>query len=90
MSEFKGTKTEWYAIQFGSMFLIQDDNFYEARNIFDIEDVGEEKAKANIQLAKHAPEMLEMLKDLVRLNDLGHQVGQFDKANELIQKATTI
>lgn len=44
----------------------------------------------NEKLKSINAEMLEMLKELVLLNDLGHQIGQFEKANQLILKATTL
>jgi hypothetical protein len=43
---------------------------------------------ANAKLIASAPEMFEMLKELIRCNDLGHQIGQFDKAQELLTKIT--
>ena len=37
-----------------------------------------------------APEMLEMLKELINLHDLGHEIGQYDKARQLIKEATEL
>lgn len=37
-----------------------------------------------------APEMLEMLKELINLHELGHEIGQYDKARELVREATEI
>ena len=45
---------------------------------------------ANALLISKAPEMLEMLKELINLHELGHEIGQYDKAKELIKEATTL
>jgi len=37
-----------------------------------------------------AAEMLEMLKELINLHDLGHEIGQYDKARQLIKEATEL
>jgi len=49
-----------------------------------------ENAKYNAVLISKAPEMLYMLKELINLHELGHEIGQYDKARELIKEATEI
>ena len=61
MSEFKGTKTEWHAVEFAGFIILKDSDFYEGKNILDYSDVGEVVANANAKLAKHSFELLEAL-----------------------------
>lgn len=61
MKEFKGTKTEWHAVEFAGFIILKDSDFYEGKNILDYSDVGEVVANANAKLAKHSYELLEAL-----------------------------
>lgn len=94
MNEFKGTKGKWgYSPQKGNKtrgFQAQvwrEDKFSLAL----IEPTeNQEEATANARLIAHAPEMLEMLEQLIELHELGHEIGQYDKAKDLLTRATTI
>ena len=97
MEQFKGTKGKWV------VELNDHDPFYR-RNVLEVGLKGyypvavlygngndfNDEVKANAQLIAHAPEMLEMLAQLIELHELGHDIGQYDKANDLITRATTI
>lgn len=61
MNEFKGTKTEWHAVEFAGFIILKDSYFYEGKNILDYSDVGEVVENANAKLAKHSYELLEAL-----------------------------
>jgi len=61
MKNFKGTKTEWHAVEFAGFIILKDSDFYEGKNILDYSDVGEVVANANAKLAKHSFELLEAL-----------------------------
>ena len=76
-NNFKGTQKKVYALQFGSVMFIQDEDYYEANNVLDIEDVGEEIVKENTRLITDAfnirqqinfdlPELLERYNELER------------------------
>lgn len=92
MSNFKGTKgkfsdghTGWKIDNRitngvrGFEIHYSDDGECITDHVYTLEDA---------KLIACAPEMVEMLQELVRCNDLGIQIGQFDKALELIKKAT--
>lgn len=59
--EFKGTKEDWYAVDFAGSYFILDGINYESRSLLDSDQVGEIRAKANAQLVCHSFEMLSMI-----------------------------
>ena len=87
--EFKGTKGKW--------------EFVENENVYSVETLGvvdkpywaicdtitkKEEDKANAQLIAHAPEMLEMLIDILEQENITQSAH--DEIQQLITKATTI
>lgn len=65
---FKGTKTDWHAIEFAGIIILKDSEFYEGKNILDYDDVGKEVADANAKLAISAPVLLKALQKIVEMN----------------------
>lgn len=59
--DFKGTNTDWHAIEFAGTIILKDSSFYEGNNLLDYEDVGKEVADANAKLAKNSRQLLEAL-----------------------------
>jgi len=96
MEAFKGTKTEWHAVEFAGFIILKDSDFYEGKNILDYSDVGEEVANANAKLAKHSFELLDMVMSLnFELSSCLQKLSSYreeidfqtcSEANELIQK----
>jgi len=85
MSEFKGTIKKVYALQFGSVMFIQDDDFYEANNILDIEDVGLEKVEANANL------IVDAFKVRQQINcELSELLEEFNQLKKWKEEATTV
>lgn len=68
MSEFRGTKKDWHAIEFAGIIILKDEEFYEGKNILDYDDVGKEVADANAKLAISAPILLKALEKIVEMN----------------------
>ncbi len=68
METFKGTKTEWHAIEFVGTIILKDSEFYEGKNILDYDDVGKEVADANARLAISAQKLLVALEKIVEMN----------------------
>lgn len=66
--EFKGTKTEWHAIEFSGFIILKDSEFYEGKNLLDYSDVGEEVANANAKLAISAPKLKQALEKIIEMN----------------------
>ena len=97
MSEFKGTRKEWHAIEFAGIIILKDSEFYEGKNILDYDDVGKEVADANAKLAKHSFELLEALQHtlevLYECDPPKHlyetYANVFANYNNLIREATT-
>lgn len=87
MSEFKGTKAEWHAVEFAGFIILKDSDYYEAKNILDYSDVGDVIANANAKLAICAPKMLQMLIDIVEQENISQSCH--DCIYDLIKKATT-
>ncbi len=70
MSEFRGTRGEWHAVEYAGVISIQDSEFYEDSdkcNLLDYDYVGFEQAEANAKLIACAPELLYALKEAIRL-----------------------
>lgn len=91
--EFKGTKGKWeYRNKNNTSFAIEviDKSFAEVYVPFDADDIYETKADA--LLISKAPEMLEMLKDLLKWS--AHfppaMDEELEKAKQLIKEATEI
>jgi len=68
MSEFKGTKNNWHAIEFAGTIILKDSPFYEGKNILDYDDVGKEVADVNAKLAISASKLLSALEKIVEMN----------------------
>lgn len=92
MSKFKGTKGKIHAVEYAGFINMQDGEFYGDKNILDYEHVGEEVAIANGKLFECAPEMLEELKQAVKVLKTVYSFGATTKIIErwelLIKKAT--
>jgi hypothetical protein len=90
--EFKGTKGKINVANApDGMTHKTTEGFYELyTSPYGIGIVGYAKEKADAILFSKAPEMLEMLKELINLHDLGHEIGQYDKARQLIKEATEL
>ena len=95
MEQFKGTSTEWFAIEFAGFIILKDSDCYEGNNILDYSDVGDVVANANAKLAVCAPEMLTALQKFVELfkesdmrpEDECHEL--YEQINDVIKKATS-
>lgn len=100
--EFKGTKEKWFVSQgaVDSNGIISSDEVFNVHSDGDLgmdicavwKDVADNdtEAKYNALLISKAPEMLKMLEELITLHELGHEIGQYDKARQLIKEATEI
>lgn len=98
--EFKGTKGQWYSVEYAGNYILQAGENYGDDNILDAENVDIE-AKYNALLISKAPEMLEMLISLSKtfediwFNHDGEENVLFDKIDAekldtLIKSATEI
>ena len=84
MSEFKGTKTEWELLKGTSLLGVQI-----GKTIFGISNINE-VTKANALLISKAPEMLEMISELLKeleFHGYRHSTTIYNAQN-LIKKAT--
>lgn len=89
--EFKGTKGNWYVLEYGGFVNIQDGAFYEDNSLLDFEEIGEREAMFNGLLMSKSPEMLEMLQDISTYKcDECIDSGLLDRVKELIKKATEL
>lgn len=91
--ETKHTSAPWYPVEFAGVYILLDSDDYTGKNLFDSDEVGEVKAKANAKLAAAAPKMLKALKSLVNSTSKDHAImyGFDDQRNEaikIIKKAT--
>lgn len=96
--DFKGTKTDWHAIEFAGFIILKDSEFYEGKNILDYSDVGKEVAEANARLAIKAPKLLEVLKKCKTELEYLYSEVEFegkmpmryllDEVNQLIKEST--
>ena len=86
MSEFKGTKTEWELLKGTSLLGVQI-----GKTIFGISNINE-VTKANALLISKAPEMLEMISELLKeleFHGYRHSTTIYNAQN-LIKEATEI
>jgi len=83
--EFKGTKGKWEIKKYSNVtnLWIKGDE-----PVCTINSSTDEEAKANAQLIAHAPEMLEMLIDILEQENITQSAH--DEIQQLITKATTI
>lgn len=103
--EFKGTKGKWYVSQPNGKSICADADNALGYEVVVVQDgfmsKYDQKAKANALLASKAPELLEMLNNLVNnrteiLNGLKESKGNYDYewlfngAEKLIKEATDI
>ena len=88
--EFKGTKGEWFPVEYAGYINIQSGEYYsENDNILDCESFPREEVEANAKLIAAAPELLKQLKVAVFiLKESGITKGQ-DQLEQAIKKATT-
>lgn len=85
--EFKGTPEPWYPVEFAGYWRVFDQPFYEATDIMDAENVGEQCAKNNCHLAAAAPDLLEALQDLVNLKKWKDKHGKdehYENSKEMV------
>lgn len=98
MSNFKGTKGPWFPVDYAGRFIIQtEDSYSDSDDVFESDDFSYEEVKANSKLASKAPEMLEILEDILNVIDWSteHWQGNGGKEREqkikqLIKEATEI
>lgn len=97
MSKFKGTKGKWKLKKNSHNETNGDEWGWVGLDHYNSHSIGKTRvtwsgneSKANALLISKAPEMLEMLEELVKLHDLGHEIGQYDKAIQLIKEATEL
>ena len=86
MSEFKGTKTEWELLKGASLLGVQI-----GKTIFGISNINE-VTKANALLISKAPEMLEMISELLKeleFHGYRHSTTIYNAQN-LIKEATEL
>jgi hypothetical protein len=94
--EFKGTKGKWEVSTDNEVGILMTSKHPQNRDIatiwkYDVTFLENQEAKANALLISKAPEMLEMLEELISSNPM-HD-GWHDKilkANQLIKEATEI
>lgn len=87
----KHTLGPWHAVEYGGKWAIQKENFYS-----DSDDLLDEEycknATANAKLVASAPELLEALKEMVRMykkvQPAGGWQGVYEGAVHAIEKAT--
>lgn len=79
------TKGEWFPVQYANFWEIQIGRFYGDVSLTNEESCPD--AEANAKLMAAAPDLLEALKEVVRISDRKHIA--WDKAKEAIFKATT-
>lgn len=93
MKHFKGTKGEWFPINFSGHWEIHDIPYYPGRNLLDdnLEDdhVIEEEVRANARLASKAYLLLEALQEAVEFHGSPEGCSEqwLNKAKEAINKA---
>ena len=89
--EFKGTKGEWYAVEYAGTYIIQDEGTYEGENILDEDVVGTSAAESNAKLIAAAPNLLQALQELYylvsELPEEGSIIEALAKAKAAIEKA---
>jgi hypothetical protein len=81
MGTFKGTKGKWVHSRINAVYALNDEC---------IAITYTNNKEANARLISKAPEMLEMLEKLVELHELGHHIGQYEMAQQLIKEATEL
>ena len=93
--EFKGTKGKWYLQEYSDAYtnIVRCDNGLGLETIYicSTSQSTNKEQRANALLISKAPEMLEMLKELINTNpvhDGWH--NKILKANKLIKEATEI
>lgn len=69
---------KWHPIEYAGFWQLNEEPFYEAKNVLDAEHVGIEKAKENAYKAAAGPEMLDILKEIVNSYHKGliHSPGE--------------
>jgi hypothetical protein len=93
--EFKGTKGEWSFTDYGNFIAVETklDNGQE-HTVFTDQFCHASKfsgdAKANALLISKAPEMLEMLKDILKETDPHGQSKRYNEIEQLIKEATEL
>lgn len=85
---FKGSK-EIYAVEYAGFIRMNDSPYYEGKDCLDVEEVGEDVARANASLFEAAPELLKALQAVKRWYDSGESRDTFviNKTNKAIEKA---
>lgn len=62
MSKYNHSKAPWHAVEYAGFWTLRTDNHYDVgEDILNAEEVGEEKAKKNANLARLAPQMFELI-----------------------------
>ena len=65
--KFKGTKGEWFGIEYSGIWNIQSGQFYGDDNLLDCECYPREEVEANAKLIAAAPDLLEALINIRKL-----------------------
>jgi len=85
MSEFKGTKVNVFALQYGGVIVLQDEDFYQSNHILNIDDLGEEVVKANVDL------IIDAFKVRQQINcELSELKEQRDEMLEMLESQLTL
>ena len=84
--EFKGSKSPW---DVEGKFVYCDDSLGSAVCQFDLDYIKKEQQKANAKLISKAPEMLEMLNEILADKDWKEDID-FNKIKQLIKEATSV
>lgn len=100
-NDFKGTPGPWYAVEYSGFINLNNEPFYEGKNLLDADAVGYTEALANGHLAASAPKLLSgLIEAREALQNLGRRScfdsGGFPcecslcKINRIIEDALTL
>jgi len=82
------TPAPWYPLQFGGYIGLRDSDFYESKDILDVDEVGEDIAMSNGIIASKAPDMYKVLFGVIHHNDNTKEEYKLPKS--LIEQITNI
>ena len=61
----KNERKKWYPVEYAGQWTIQNEPYYDAEDILNSENVGEDQAKKNAILAASAPDLLKALNGML-------------------------